>query len=127
VLSACTNIVDLLDDGQHTLQLQIAGGPAGVFEVPVPYMILELAEASLADVIARRHALAWADRLKLYRDVVKGTHQMHLVQMVNRDLKADNALVLGDRNPVAKLSDFGRSKDTRQPHLASKLDYQGGR
>jgi serine/threonine protein kinase len=127
-LTACTNIVDLLDDGQHTMQLQVAGGPpSGVFAVPVPYMILELADASLADVIARRHAVAWAERLKLYRDVVKGTHQMHLVQIVNRDLKGDNALVYDAREPIAKLSDFGRSKDTRRPHLASKLDYQGGR
>jgi serine/threonine protein kinase len=127
VLSACSNIVDLLDDGQHTLHLQVAGGPAGSLPVPVSYIVLELADASLADVIARRHAVGWDDRLKLYRDVVKGTHQMHLERLVNRDLKGDNALVIGVRDPIAKLSDFGRSKDARQPHLAPKIDYQVGR
>jgi serine/threonine protein kinase len=123
LLVACSNVVTLLDEGIYTVSLT-TGGLA--FPVQVPFMVLDRATVGLEDLLAQRHQLSWLDRMRLYRDVVKGCHQMHLKRLVHRDLKAANALVY-DQEPYGRITDLGRSKDTRQPPRFPANQYQAGR
>src|SRR5207249_953471 len=109
-LAACSNVVTLFDHGEHEMQLQPEGGGA-VFPVAAPFMVLELAVGSLEELLLRRHEIDWRDRLLLFREIVKGIHQMHFRKLVHRDIKAENALLF-TRNPKARIADLGRSKDT---------------
>jgi serine/threonine protein kinase len=125
-LSTCSNIVKLLDEGQHTFQVKVTGSSGGSLPIAVPYMVLEPAVACLADLLVRRHELEWRDRLDLYRDIVKGAHQMHIGRIVHRDIKAENVLIFEDP-PHARLSDLGRSKDTSLAERLRPEEYLGGR
>jgi serine/threonine protein kinase len=123
LLVTCSNVVTLLDEGIYNIQLTTAGL---VFPVQVPFMVLDRATIGLEDLLAQRHQLAWLDRMRLYRDVVKGCHQMHLKRLVHRDLKAANALVYSEE-PHGRVTDLGRSKDTRQSPRFAPNQYQAGR
>ena len=115
-LGSCSNVVDIVADGQHTMQLQVVN-PAGVpvlANLTFPYVVLERADANLTEILLDRHAVSWTDRLRLMRAVVKGVHQMHQRQIVHRDLKADNILLF-PRGVIAKIADLGRSKNTKEP------------
>jgi serine/threonine protein kinase len=122
-LASCSNIVTLFDHGQHVLNLQPQGGGV-VFPLPVPFMVLELAVGSLEDLLANRHQVDWLDRLLLFREMVKGVHQMHLEQMVHRDVKSENGLLF-ETGARARISD--RSKDTRQQPRVLPVNYEAGR
>jgi serine/threonine protein kinase len=126
LLDGCSNIVRLHDEGQHQLAIQVQGS-TGTVPMNVSFMVLELADAALVDLLVQRHLLDWRDRLQLYRDVVKGAHQMHFNRLVHRDIKSDNVLIFEGRPPKAKLADFGRSKDTRQAPRALPEEYEVGR
>lgn len=122
-LRECSNVVGIRDAGVHTLQLQKA---ALAVPLPVPYLVLELADASLAQLLLHRASLAWSDRLLVYRGAAKGVHQMHRRRFVHRDSKADNVLVFG--NPVdAKVGDLGRSRDTQAAARFAPVAYVQGR
>jgi serine/threonine protein kinase len=123
LLTPCSNVVTLIDDGIFTVPLSKGGL---TFPVQVPFMILDRARVGLEDMLAQRHQLAWLDRMRLYRDLVKGCHQMHLRRLVHRDLKAANGLVYDDE-PHGRVTDLGRSKDTRQPPRVPLIQYQFGR
>jgi serine/threonine protein kinase len=123
LLVACSNVVTLLDEGVYNVSLTTSGL---TFDVQVPFMVLDRATVGLEDLLAQRHQLAWLDRMRLYRDIVKGCHQMHLKRLVHRDLKAANALVY-DQEPYGRITDLGRSKDTRQPPRFPPNQYQVGR
>jgi eukaryotic-like serine/threonine-protein kinase len=116
MLAGCSNIIDLFDRGNHSISLTLQG-PAGPqpFSIQLPYIVLELADVCLADLISRRHELPWSDRLALFREVVKGVHQMHQHQVVNRDIKSNNVLIIeaASSRVDAKIADLGRSSDTR--------------
>lgn len=118
-----SNVVSLIDSGRHLMTLSANGIN---FQVDVHFLVLELADGSLALLLLNRHQLAWGDRLALFREVTKGIHQMHLQRMVHRDAKADNALVFS-RAPIAKISDLGRSCHTEQPRRFSVDEYVAGR
>lgn len=98
------------------------------FPLDVEYLVLEKASATLAELLLSRHQIGWEERLGLFRDVVKGAHQMHLREIVNRDLKGDNVLVFPLRRLAeAKVSDLGRSKDTKRGPRFAPDDYLNGR
>jgi serine/threonine protein kinase len=126
MLGTCSNVVKLLDEGQHTFQVNVAGSSGGSLPIAVPYMVLEPAAACLADLLVRRHELEWRDKLDLYRDIAKGAHQMHIDRIVHRDIKAENVLIFEDL-PHARLSDLGRSKNTREAERLRPEEYFGGR
>jgi serine/threonine protein kinase len=126
LLSECSNVVGIFDQGQHVVPIQITGSPVSV-PMSVSFIVLELATASLEKLLTSRHAIGWLDRLHLFRDVVKGTHQMHLARIVHRDLKAENILIFETRPPSAKVSDLGRSKNTAEPQHAPIQAYAAGR
>jgi serine/threonine protein kinase len=128
LLAGSSNIIAILDRGRHSLTATVPNptGEAGTLQIEIPYIVLELADASLADLIAQRHQLPWGDRLALFRDVTKGMHQMHSNWIVNRDLKSDNALILEVTAKIneAKISDLGRSSDTKTPARVPVQRYE---
>jgi len=126
LLAGRSNIIEIEARGLHPMTLHSSSGVPVV--VNVPYIVLERADASLAELLVTRHSLSWAERLDLFRQVVKGMHQMHLFEIVNRDLKSDNALVTASgKSATVALSDFGRGRNTRNPARFSALAYQHGR
>lgn len=63
----------------------------------------------------RETALSWAQRLKVAVDVAKGMNFLHRRQVVHRDLKSLNLLLVGqvitdEDVPQVKVSDFGLSR-----------------
>ncbi|HTR89421.1 MAG TPA: protein kinase family protein, partial [Solirubrobacteraceae bacterium] len=124
-LTACDRVIDLLDSGEHVVHLSHALS-GGSIPVATEYSVLELAAGSLADLILYGTDFGWPDRLRLYRDVVKGVHQMHLKRIVHRDVKAENGLVT-ERPPAAKIADLGRAHDTTQPPRFAVEAYLLGR
>lgn len=125
---ASSNVVNIHEALTDTIQVQPVGTTVQV-PLPVRYLVLELADASLDEVVMRRNSVSWPERLQLFRDFVKGVHQMHLDQVVHRDVKCDNGLVFGGRKGtvVCKVTDLGRSRDTRQPARFDAAAYIAGR
>lgn len=127
LLSTCSNVIDILDSGTAKVPMRMSASEQPI-EIPVNYMILERADANLTEMLLRRHSISWEDRLKLFRGVAKGVHQMHRRYVVHRDLKGDNTLLKNEgRAVLAKISDFGRSRNTRQASPISAAAYEPGR
>jgi len=128
MLAGCANIIDLLDRGTFLITATIEGpnGEPQPYPLEIPYIVLELADLCLADLLSRRHELPWSDRLALFREVVRGIHQMHQHYVVNRDVKSDNVLILGvsARRTDAKIADLGRSSDTKTPNRVGAGRYE---
>lgn len=85
-LRDCDRVIRRLDSGDHVVSLRhpLSGGS---ISVTTEFVVLELAAGSLADLLLYGASFTWSDRLRLYRDVVKGVHQMHLRRIVHRDVK----------------------------------------
>ena len=116
-LGKSRNVVGLLDSGNSPITVTVNGTPLPML---VSFHVMELADAALSELLLLRHKVDWADKLRLFRDVVAGIHQMHLKGMVHRDLKASNVLLFDTetQRPVAKVSDLGRSRDlSRTPRF----------
>jgi eukaryotic-like serine/threonine-protein kinase len=130
-LTACTNVVDLLDAGVESIDAQItlaASGPPSSISLDVRYIVLELADASLDELLAARIDAPLIEKLMIFRQLVRGVHQMHLNGCVHRDVKSDNALLFTDGSEtVAKISDLGRSRYCRAPARFPILSYESGR
>jgi serine/threonine protein kinase len=124
-LAGCDRVIGLEDSGQHTVNLDHPVTGVTISFV-TRFAALELAAGSLSDLLLHGAAFGWPDRLRLYRDVVKGVHQMHLRRIVHRDVKADNALVFA-RPAGAKVADLGRAHDTAEPPRFAVEAYLSGR
>jgi eukaryotic-like serine/threonine-protein kinase len=123
-LKDCSNIVNCCGSGEHNLSL---ASPQGVeLSFKANYMVLDYAVGTLEDIVVSRGRVPWADRLDLFRESVRGVHQMHLRRMVNRDIKSSNVLLF-DRPPLARIADLGRSKDTRMATRFTAQAYEPGR
>jgi eukaryotic-like serine/threonine-protein kinase len=126
LLADRSNIITIHARGAHPMRLESSSGVP--VSVNVPFIVLERADANLVELLVNRHQIDWEERLGLLRQVVKGIHQMHQREVVNRDLKAENVLLVAEgRNALAKLCDFGRSRNTRQPARFGPLAYEHGR
>ena len=125
-LSKSRNVVGLLDSGSSTITVTVHETP---LPLTVRFHVMELADAALSELLLLRHEVDWSDKLRLFRDVVVGVHQMHVKAMVHRDLKASNVLLFGTgtRRPTAKVSDLGRSRDLSRPPRLDVSAYAAGR
>lgn len=124
---SASSVIDRITDGEDKVMVQIPNTGALV-PLPVRYLVLERAERSLADLLAVRDQLSWEDRLAIFRSICKGVHQLHLQQIVHRDLKSDNVLiVLSGKVVTAKVSDLGRARLLSRPARFAPTDYERGR
>jgi eukaryotic-like serine/threonine-protein kinase len=125
-LTGDSGVVTILDTGAQRINVVATG--LAQFPFQLRYHVLELAQGSLDELLAELSKLDWPSRLKMFRDIVLGTHQMHQRNLVHRDLKAANCLLFTDGNSVTvKLSDLGRSRDLSRPAGATQQEYFFGR
>ena len=125
-LKRSRNVVWLTDSGKSNITVNIGQAP---LPLSVSFHVMELADGALSELLPLRHAVDWADKLFIFRDVVSGMHQMHGKQIMHRDLKASNVLLFDTttRRPAAKVSDLGRSRDLTQPPRFAADSYAAGR
>jgi serine/threonine-protein kinase len=69
--SSATNIVSMIAEGQTTVTLTAAVTGA-VIPIACRYVVLELADGTLSDVIVNLGRIDWEERLTLFRQVVLG-------------------------------------------------------
>lgn len=114
------------DGDMITVTVQGTGAQA---DLPVRYLVLELAAACLTELLLKRSDVGWMDRLDLFRGVAKGLHQLHLTRTVHRDLKSENVLLFPQKHKevVAKVTDLGRAKNTEAPTRFLPQEYLAGR
>ena len=73
-LVATGAIVGIFDQGQHVVPIQITGSPVSV-PMTVSFMVLELANALLANLLTKRHSIEWLDLVVAeYRTAKSCTH-----------------------------------------------------
>jgi eukaryotic-like serine/threonine-protein kinase len=126
-LRESSNIVDLFGAGKYQMEVQTAQTGLSI-PLEVSYLVLERADGDLAQLLVDRKAITWEDRLALFRDITKGIHQMHLQYLVHRDLKGDNVLVMREKGQaVAKVTDLGRGRDTKDSSSFPSFVYEMGR
>ncbi len=74
------------------------------------YLVYELVTGlNLSEMIDRDTRLPEAEAVRIITQIAQALHYAHLRQVVHRDVKPDNILVLPDGR--AKLTDFGLAKD----------------
>jgi serine/threonine protein kinase len=74
------------------------------------YLVYELVEGeNLGDRIERKGKLSEAESVRIITQIAQALHYAHLRNVIHRDVKPDNILVLPDGR--AKLTDFGLAKD----------------
>jgi serine/threonine protein kinase len=76
----------------------------------ISYLVYELVEgANLGDRIEAKGRLSEGEAVRIITQIAQALHYAHLRQVIHRDVKPDNILVLPDGR--AKLTDFGLAKD----------------
>lgn len=76
----------------------------------ISYLVYELVEgANLGDRIEAQGRLPEGEAVRIITQIAQALHYAHLRQVIHRDVKPDNILVLPDGR--AKLTDFGLAKD----------------
>jgi len=90
-------------------------------------IVMELMEASLADVLSSasfEQYATWAGSFfSIASDVANGMAYIHFNNMLHRDLKPGNVLL--DAQWVAKVADFGTVFDTSKSAISESGDIQG--
>ncbi len=132
-LRNASGVVDHFETATATIDVLIAGTGSSTVPLPVHYHAMELASGCLEEIVvdgARLARLDWSERLRLWRGLVLGVHQMHLKGLAHRDLKSGNALLMVRRreaDTTCKLADFGRSRDLSKPASVPPDHYLPGR
>lgn len=125
LLDGRSHVIRRFAHGEHPMTVTLGSTS---MPVSVPYLVLEAAEGDLEELLLHRHKLDWEDRLKLFRDIAKGVHQLQLDRVVSRDMKTQNVLLVADGKSVsAKVSDLGRGRCLTTPVRFPTTDYAHGR
>jgi serine/threonine protein kinase len=76
----------------------------------VPYLVMEFVEGeSLGQKLQREGRVSESDAIRLIAQVAQGLHRAHKMNLVHRDIKPDNVMVMPDG--TAKLTDLGLVKE----------------
>ncbi|MEM7048634.1 MAG: serine/threonine-protein kinase [Acidobacteriota bacterium] len=95
---------------------------AGTTENGLPYFAMELIDGDKITTYCDQAELPIEERLRLFRDVCRGTHHAHLKLLLHRDIKPSNVLVTEfDGRPIPKLIDFGIAKGLDEPLAAATM------
>ena len=81
---------------------------AGVLADGTPWFVMEYIDGLKLTDYCTKHALSFAERLRLFRDVCVAVQHAHQHLVIHRDLKPSNILVTADGG--VKLLDFGIAK-----------------
>jgi eukaryotic-like serine/threonine-protein kinase len=96
------NIVTVLEYGQ---------------DVDTPYIVMEFVEGvTLHDVITARRGVSLQKTLSIISQLLKALHAAHQLEIVHRDIKAANVMILRDGGNV-KLADFGIARIAESAEL----------
>jgi serine/threonine protein kinase len=126
-MTGASQVVTLLDKGNSIIDVEVMNGGGVRFPMLLRYQVLELADGSLDDLLSDLNELDWPSRIGIFRDIVLGIHQLHLRNIVHRDLKAPNCLLTVAGNSVtAKVGDLGRARDLTQPAAANEYSFGRG-
>ncbi len=123
----CDNVVRRIASGTCDVEMMHLATGALVSQA-VPYIVFELAEGCLGELLVERNRLEWSEKLRLYQGIVHGVHEMHLRRIVHRDIKASNCLLfVRGQMTIAKTGDLGRARDLAVLSTHSPTDYIMGR
>jgi serine/threonine-protein kinase len=96
------NIVTVLEYGQ---------------DADTPYIVMEFVEGvTLHDVIGARRGIPLQKTLSIISQLLKALHAAHQLEIVHRDIKAANVMILRDGGNV-KLADFGIARIAESAEL----------
>jgi serine/threonine-protein kinase len=96
------NIVTVLEYGQDS---------------ETPYIVMEFVEGvTLHDIIRARRGVPLHKTLSIISQLLKALHAAHQLQIVHRDIKAANVMILRDGGNV-KLADFGIARIAESAEL----------
>jgi serine/threonine protein kinase len=128
-MNGSSNVVEYIESGSFRIALTLGGDGGFPITLDIPYHAMELAEGCLKDLLMYRNEIRLLDRVKLWRGIVVGIHQLHLRSIVHRDIKSANCLMFtGKRNHShTKVTDLGRSRDIGNTAVHSPFDYLRGR
>lgn len=123
-----THVLDYIDYGEEPIFVTAIGSTAQV-PITVRYTVVELGDGTLEDLMPVRAHISFLERLRLFRCVVLGVHQMHLLDVVHRDLKTSNCIIFMKRKNIleCKVADLGRARDLSQPARFPAQEYAHGR
>lgn len=128
LLSRCCDkklkyIVRIVDCGQFSLPQDQY--PAGItFCPPVDYMVLEMADRSVRNLIDLSQLFDYAWALRSLHNVAVGIEEMHGIQIAHQDIKPSNVLLF-DKKHLSKLGDVGRSSSMTVLAEHDKYNYAG--
>jgi serine/threonine protein kinase len=94
-------IVELIATDDITL-------PNAPLGIEVPYIMFELADGDVRNVIGRSNLIDDAWRFRILHDVAVGIQQLHRNDISHQDIKPSNVLVFSQGPAKAKLGDLGR-------------------
>lgn len=78
----------------------------------MPYIVMEFVEgASLLDILKQRRPISLQKSLSIISQLLKALHSAHQLNIVHRDIKSGNIMILKDGGGV-KLADFGIARIT---------------
>jgi serine/threonine protein kinase len=128
-LNECSGVVNFIDGGVGKIDLVAQGGLA--VSLDVHYHAMTLASGSLNELSedpGSRSQLAWDERIRLWRSIVKSLMQMHQYGVVHRDLKCSNCLLLVRKNETrVRFGDLGRARDLNVTAMRPPIEYVTGR
>lgn len=86
--------------------------------IPVPYIMLEMADGDVRKAIDASQKIDNAWKFRVLHNVAVGLQQLHRAAIAHQDLKPSNVLVFMEGNVLAKIGDLGRSsrKGTAADH-----------
>ena len=83
----------------------------------MPYIVMEFVEgSSLQEIIKTGRAIALKKSLSVISQLLKALHAAHNLDIVHRDIKSANVMILRDGGSV-KLADFGIARVAESPDL----------
>ena len=83
----------------------------------MPYIVMEFVEgSSLQEIIRTGRGIALQKSLAIISQLLKALHTAHQLDIVHRDIKSANVMILRDGGSV-KLADFGIARVAKSPEL----------